>query len=246
MADGVVDAVAGACGGRQSFVTDEEVEVFGAALCGEVTARSSAARQEGGLVRNSRAAGARTSCAARRALGRNGRGEHERGGVVAGETCIAPASMLCCGMDMCGSCTKLRVARAAAEDRQYAIPRGCRELGAGAGAYLSMTTAGVLDAIFAVAHVAVERMGEGRGSGRETSVVDWGAWLRQRASRWSWAWIAPLAVPLAAKLVDAGGGRPERWSGWSPHSRPAASPPQTTVKPGSYTTPSRLPLCAGC
>lgn len=53
-----MDAVAGARCGRESFIANEEVKVFGAAFCGEVAARSSTAGQKGGLIRNTRAAGA--------------------------------------------------------------------------------------------------------------------------------------------------------------------------------------------
>ena len=88
MSDGVVDAVAGPPCGGESFVANEEVQVLGATLPRQVTARACAARQEGWLVCNRRTAGAgaATAGAACWASCGYGGGEDEGRGVVAGET----------------------------------------------------------------------------------------------------------------------------------------------------------------
>jgi hypothetical protein len=86
MPDRVVDAIARARCCRKGLVTDEEVQVLGATLPREMSTGPSTAGQERGLVRDSRAAGARAAATACWAFGSYRRGEDEGGGVVAGET----------------------------------------------------------------------------------------------------------------------------------------------------------------
>jgi hypothetical protein len=94
-----------------------------------------------------------------------------------------------------GGRTKLGVARAAANHRQYASARrGLRLL----GAYLSMTTAGVLDAILAVAvHCSNWKLDQlestvRRYRGRELEVV---AASDGMAEVWMWAGRSPANPP---------------------------------------------------
>ena len=58
MPDWVVDAIARACCRRECLVADEEVEVFSTTLARQMSARSSTAGQERGLIRDLRAPGA--------------------------------------------------------------------------------------------------------------------------------------------------------------------------------------------
>jgi hypothetical protein len=85
-----------------------------------MAARASAAGQEGGLVRNRRAARAGAAAAASWASCGYGGGEDERGGVVTGETwgMLLVRAVLYVG-EM--SHTELRVSRTAASVRQYSI-----------------------------------------------------------------------------------------------------------------------------
>ena len=86
MPDRVVDAIAGACCGRESLVANEEVQVFGTALPREMPARSSTAGQEGGLVCDGRTTGARTAGTACWAFRSYRRWEDEGGRIVTGKT----------------------------------------------------------------------------------------------------------------------------------------------------------------
>lgn len=54
VSDGVVDAIARASGCRQGLVANEEVEILGASLPRQVSARSSTAGQKRRLVRDGR------------------------------------------------------------------------------------------------------------------------------------------------------------------------------------------------
>ena len=87
MANRVVDRISGTVGRCQSFIANEEVQVLGATLRGQVGTCPTTTSQEGRLVRNGGSARARGSRSSGTSLGRNGRGEDERGGVVTGETC---------------------------------------------------------------------------------------------------------------------------------------------------------------
>jgi hypothetical protein len=84
--DRVVNAIAGACCCRKGLVADEEVQVFSSTLPRQMSAGPGTASQKGGLVRDSRTAGAGATATACRAFGSYRRGEDEGGGVVAGET----------------------------------------------------------------------------------------------------------------------------------------------------------------
>jgi hypothetical protein len=88
VSDGVVDAIAGPPCGGESFVANEEVQVLGATLPRQVTARAGAASQERWFVCNRRAtgAGAAAAGAACWASCGYGGGKDEGRGVVAGET----------------------------------------------------------------------------------------------------------------------------------------------------------------
>jgi hypothetical protein len=84
--DWVVDAVTAARCCRERFVADEEVQVLGTTLSGQMPTGSSTTGKEGGLVRDRRTSGARPAATACWAFRSYGRGEDEGGGVVAGET----------------------------------------------------------------------------------------------------------------------------------------------------------------
>jgi hypothetical protein len=146
--DRVVDAIAAACCCRERLVANEEVQVLGTTFPGQVSTGPSTTSQEGGLVRDRRTSGARPAATACWAFRSYGRGEDEGGGVVAGETwrctvttarvrdsfgCMYQASSSPC------RCKLVSVLNRSVDAR--------RQL----GAYLSMTTAGVWDAILAAA-----------------------------------------------------------------------------------------------
>jgi hypothetical protein len=140
MPDRVVDAIARARCCRKGLVADEEVQVLGTTLSGEMATGASTTRQERGLVRDSRAARARAAATACWAFGSYRRGEDEGGGVVAGETwrCIVTTdgAGIGCGCVYQASSSPCRYVPASVLNR---IMGACRLL----GAYLSMTTAGV-------------------------------------------------------------------------------------------------------
>ena len=122
MSDGVVDAIAGPPCGGESFVTNVEVQVLGATLPRQVTARACAASQEGWLVCNRRAAGAGAAAAGAACWAScgYGGGKDEGRGVVAGETWDALLLQTERDGGRDGH-TELRVSRTAAGVRQYSI-----------------------------------------------------------------------------------------------------------------------------
>jgi hypothetical protein len=148
MPDWVVDAVSAACCCRECLIANEEVQVFGTALPRQVSAGPSTAGQEGGLVRDCRASRTRAAATACRAFGSYCSGEDEGGGVVAGETwgCIVTTKQ--------ASYSYLHAYQVSSSPcRCKPVSVLNRNVGARRqlGAYLSMTTAGVWDAIFAAA-----------------------------------------------------------------------------------------------
>ena len=120
MPDGVVDAIAGASCGRESFVTNEEVQILSTTFPRQVTAGTSTACQERRLVRNCWTARAGRAAAACWAACGYGGGEDEGGGVVAGETWGMLLLYAHVVVDT-GVHTELRVYRTAAGIRQYSI-----------------------------------------------------------------------------------------------------------------------------
>ena len=82
----VVDAIARASCCGQSFITNEEVQVFGASFSRKMPTRPSTTSQKRGFVRDSWASGARSAGTASWALGSYRGGKDEGRGVVAGET----------------------------------------------------------------------------------------------------------------------------------------------------------------
>jgi hypothetical protein len=147
VSDGVVDAIAGPPCGGESFVANVEVQVLGATLPRQVTARACAASQEGWLVCNRRTARAGAAAAVgprvAMAVGKTKDGEslpakpgghcyYRRGGMADGTRIPSfeyPVPLQAC-VSTQSQCKGLA-------HRQLASQ----------GAYLSMTTAGVWDAI---------------------------------------------------------------------------------------------------
>ena len=85
VSDRVVDAISRPRGGRQRFISNEEIEVLGSPLRMQMAAGTSTSSQEGGLVRDGRTAGSRAASTACRGLGSYRGGEHEGGRVITGE-----------------------------------------------------------------------------------------------------------------------------------------------------------------
>jgi hypothetical protein len=170
-----------------------------------MAARASTSSQEGGLVCDGRTAGSRAASAAGRALGSYRSGEHEGGRVVAGESLPMLASYSSGRSIVKAHRTKLRVTRTAGVHGQYATmlegPAGCK------GAYLSMTTAGVWDAMFAAARRAAgARCSSGMRGGRRgreeadrVTVVDSSEW---DGGGWS-MWLLGAATPRSTRLCLA-------------------------------------------
>lgn len=82
----ILDTISRSRRRSQSFITNEEVQIFSPSLSMQMTSRAGTTSQERRLVCNRGSSRARTAGAACWALGRDGGGEHERRGVVAGKT----------------------------------------------------------------------------------------------------------------------------------------------------------------